>query len=860
MRLERVTAVAFGHLINETLQLTPALTVISGPNESGKSTWQAAIYGALCGMRRGRGRQRDADLDFARRHRPWRGERWEVHALIRLDDGRRIELRRNLADLVDYSVQDADLGRDVAGEIINEGAPDAARWLGLDRRSFLAVACVRQSEISAVADEAEQLQDELQRAAASTAREATASGAIAKLEAFCTEHVGLDRAHSTRPLRRAKHRLQTAERSLADARAWHQEWLKIETDAADHRARADAAATELRMWRALVAQKEGEEWRRKLQRARALASRFSSGPPPPLADEHALHTAVAAALSDWQNRPEVPVLAGPSAQELRSNLAALPPMPSGDLEPHADVVKSAKAYDRAQEAVKLHQSEPPAEPVAVNARGLPAEELRGLANELEQPIPTTDHDLERRYREAQAAVDQMASSKRRPLMLSLASGGVFAGVMLWVTTAVWLGLLLMIASVAALVWVALHPHEAARARSLERLRSIEVPLTMQQKAVNDALERRRRAQDKLAEHGLPPDISALRTLAAAVTSFDQQVAARTKWLEQEAALRTAAEDDREALMHVLDGRGAVVAGDVLAVYDEYERACRSRAATAATAARRGALEQQLSDREAAEEAVNSATARRDTAARAAIMLAERCGATAPDPKSAVEALRAWQAAHLAVVAQYDEATREHAELAALLGTGTLEDLQKQVDELGRYEVSLAEDVDRLPECPVDVDLAGEIAERERATQNAEREATTAETTCDRACSECAERGRGRGGIGGSSGRVPARISAFTDTEPDSRFLDRRRRPRAPRHRTCVGRRPAALAGRRNRRSLYRREGRSRNPGSPVTEQGGRLARGAVSLAWHGRASLLAAPHRYGRAPYHERGEVPLDSG
>src|SRR5208282_1726821 len=112
---------------------------------------------------------------------------WEVHAVIRLDNGRRIELRQNLADSAHSTAVDADLGRDVAGEILNEGTPDAARWLGLDRQSFLSVACVRQAEVQGISAHAASLQDELQRAAASAPRDSTASAAIARLLHFQSE-------------------------------------------------------------------------------------------------------------------------------------------------------------------------------------------------------------------------------------------------------------------------------------------------------------------------------------------------------------------------------------------------------------------------------------------------------------------------------------------------------------------------------------------------------------------------------------------------------------------------------------------------------------------------------------------------
>ena len=54
MRINKINAVAFGPLADESLSLAPGMTVVVGDNESAKSSWHAAVYAALCGRRRGR--------------------------------------------------------------------------------------------------------------------------------------------------------------------------------------------------------------------------------------------------------------------------------------------------------------------------------------------------------------------------------------------------------------------------------------------------------------------------------------------------------------------------------------------------------------------------------------------------------------------------------------------------------------------------------------------------------------------------------------------------------------------------------------------------------------------------------------
>ena len=70
MRITRVRIDRFGPFRDRELELAPGLTVVHGPNEAGKSTWHAALLAALCGQRRGRGKPRQPEADFARRRGP----------------------------------------------------------------------------------------------------------------------------------------------------------------------------------------------------------------------------------------------------------------------------------------------------------------------------------------------------------------------------------------------------------------------------------------------------------------------------------------------------------------------------------------------------------------------------------------------------------------------------------------------------------------------------------------------------------------------------------------------------------------------------------------------------------------------
>ncbi len=105
------------------------MTVVVGDNESATSTWHAAIFAALRGVRRGAGRPGPKEQRFADLHKPWDRDDWLVSAGVVLDDGHRIEMRQDLAGKVDCHARDLDIGIDVSNQVMNSGAPDAARWL-----------------------------------------------------------------------------------------------------------------------------------------------------------------------------------------------------------------------------------------------------------------------------------------------------------------------------------------------------------------------------------------------------------------------------------------------------------------------------------------------------------------------------------------------------------------------------------------------------------------------------------------------------------------------------------------------------------------------------------------------------------
>lgn len=358
MRIERVTARAFGPLRDDTLEFAPGLTVVTGPNESGKTSWHAATRAALCGIRRGRGAATRVDVEFAARHRPWDDpEHWEVEARLALDDGRTVDISQDLAGKVACRAVEVGLGRDVSHEIL-DGTPDASRWLGLDRDAFATTMCVNQAQILSVADSAAALQDHIQRAATTRGTDATAAEAIERLTAFRRDRVGLDRENARGPLRLARNRLAMAREELAVAQREHAEYLELvaRVELAQHA--AAEAQNRLKVAEAAVAAREADALGRRAARARELARRHPQ-PPASVAVRDSAADVVAAALDGWRRRPQVAELPGPSAEALERELAELPVAPSGDTHVHPDVSAAVRELDRATDALEaLTVSEP----------------------------------------------------------------------------------------------------------------------------------------------------------------------------------------------------------------------------------------------------------------------------------------------------------------------------------------------------------------------------------------------------------------------------------------------------------------------------------------------------------------------
>ncbi len=682
MWIRQVVARSFGPFKGEVLDLSPGFTVVVGANEAGKSSWHAATYAGLCGIRRGKGRRLKDDELFAARHEPWDGGPWEVATVLVLADGRTVELHHDLAGHLTSGARDLDLGRDITNEIIHDGAPDGSVWLGLDRRAFAAVACVRQAEILSVVDRSEAIQEHLQRAAATAGTDETAAAALVAIDQYRRDHVGLDRANSTKPLRVALERVYLARKRHEGALEGHADWLAREEDVARLEAAARGAAQQLAVAKASLARSAADQLNERAARLEALAQAHPQAPAR-LEDDDDLAAQVATAIHGWRQRPSIERLEGPDTEELRAKLASLPAMPSGDIDPHPSVVAARRVLAEAVTRADAHQRHAPDLIEMPDTGGADVDELEAFAQRLSVPVPEVDPALRAEVDQLSATAQERAATASLPPLLiaeavvAVALGGA-AGFMVQagqVAGAAALGAVSLVLLVVALLGASRRRQRRANDDGGAALRVAEAKLAAAEEATAAGIRQRAEVVAELEGRGLRPDVSALRNLIRQVERARDGDDERRAWevaqrhIDEQVTSATGLLMEAMVARRIIDSRSRPDATTLIAQVDQYEAACRDNRALADLARSRTNLETELRVREQAEQ-------------RAA---------------AAAERLARIESALMAVGAQ----TRV---LDSVAGPGTEADLDQLVERLGQWEQQ----------------RAGRRAEREQAVQGWQR--------------------------------------------------------------------------------------------------------------------------------------------
>jgi len=679
MKIESVTAHAFGPLHDRTLPLAPGLTVVSGVNESAKSSWHAAIRAALCG-------------EPSSRHRPWQGESWRVAATVSLDSGEVVCVDRDLND---------------------DSCPDLSQRLGLDRTSFAATACVDQAQLLTVLDAADGLQDHLRRAAATAGTDGTVEQALQRLTA------------PVDALRDARNRLREAETDLIVARREHDRYLELSAQA-----RAALAA------RARLAVQEHsvalDALAARVDRIRSLQERFGDSPPSGLAAQEERIQLVNRALAAWRAAPTPRVLTGPSASTLEGELEALPDFPVGETAVDDDLRLAAAAYETASAVAAAHNERRPwpstnAEPSV----------LRGLATRLDPAggarltTASIEVDNARQFQDEAAAntarlqVEADVAAARvqeiampnpflRNALLGLSCLTSLVGLMLFLTDQELAAMGVLVAALvagvggalargnapareAAMSFAAERAAAAAHARSLLFVADRQLAEAEGQRAV--ALESVRihdEAASGCAALGIPPDRETLWRLAN-----------RAAWEADHADLLCEVARTEKAIRVELAARGKLDnAMSVADLFVDYETDCKVRARQTLMASQRPLLAQALEDRLLAEATVAEALVAHTRALTLLRDAVTAIGGTGDRPEDLLRSIAEWQRSWDRLLREAEEERNAWAELQSLLADGTLGDLETSLSAAQSHHSALMEAALRYAACdPVDPTLA-----------------------------------------------------------------------------------------------------------------------------------------------------------
>lgn len=124
MKIEKLEIRNFGKMQNRMLEFSEGIQLISGENESGKSTVHTFIRSLLFGMTRGRGRA--AKNDVYSRYEPWENPAYYAGEMVFESGGKRFRLTRNFG----RQNADAKLVCLTDGEVLSVEDGDLAMLLG----------------------------------------------------------------------------------------------------------------------------------------------------------------------------------------------------------------------------------------------------------------------------------------------------------------------------------------------------------------------------------------------------------------------------------------------------------------------------------------------------------------------------------------------------------------------------------------------------------------------------------------------------------------------------------------------------------------------------------------------------------
>ena len=681
------------------IALGPGLNVVHGPNEAGKSSWFAATYAGLAGRRKFSGRGTAAETEFRAQHKPWSGSKWAAGVTVTLDSGLTLAINQDLArgeaTIVDgatgQTVRQEDLERRLAISLHAEGdsSLDGTRLLGLNRQSARATVFTGQADILRVLSDAKELQQFLERAAATETAHATADGAVNSLQERRKQWVGAEHI-GNKPLRATRQALEAAQvlaSSRRDKLGTLLEAIGNRNKVADllQRTRERIELADL-----LARWKSVYELRSRVEKARGLSTRLASVENDADVDDSKLQAALEKLGAFDSGTDTGPMTSGPSVEELQAQIDALPQLPTDDIEPRPEFIAAQRKLADARTVLTTHMETAPRLAESAVQSTLSADQIRTLADVLESSPPQVDKaavakfertkaarsaelaelwraadDAAEAYERAKADYDTAAQSEARPAELAQLHNSERQGAE-------------QVIDATRQVGAFLSESLLAQEQQAE-IMAQEVELRRHREEVDAARE-------QVLAASMEPNPVSLRQRARDIDGAEAAEERALQHQERAALLRSLRDDHTRALASTLgcetppDISEEIVA-QTLQAFDEYVLGCTERAGLAQQAGRRPDLEAALAQRRELELARQRAAADRERQHSSVIEFATSLGLPADSAAVAAESLRRWVKDQEAKREASLKRRENAAALTQVLDGQTLDELQTQLAAL-----------------------------------------------------------------------------------------------------------------------------------------------------------------------------------
>lgn len=224
MRIRLLDIKGFGKFNEKCIRPSDGFNLITGPNESGKSTLVDFVTAMLYGLGNGK-RSRKSQAGPGKAYKPWSGSSFAGVMEYVLDDGSAYRVDRHFDKGLTH-IRDG-MSRDITAQFAlsrETGPRFAEAQLGLSEEVFIRSAQIRQMQSAMDPNGARIILEKLANLSTSGSEDLSLSRALAALENALLERVGTDRS-TTRPLDRVEARLQELQQMRTELLEQHERYL-----------------------------------------------------------------------------------------------------------------------------------------------------------------------------------------------------------------------------------------------------------------------------------------------------------------------------------------------------------------------------------------------------------------------------------------------------------------------------------------------------------------------------------------------------------------------------------------------------------------------------------------------------------